>query len=177
VALDETTRLRRGLLGDLFNSVGALWDHLPGLLASFWINLRIAARTRAPYSRETWNSGIPGDLAGFQSLVVALVPAVVLALIYSPEWDTYLRFRWGGPVGETDPIFHLDIGFYLFRLPFYQLIQNGVTALSFLLLLVSVGAYLYVGAIQWGPAVPSVANPSGDMNRQHVLRSYFDLTG
>jgi uncharacterized membrane protein (UPF0182 family) len=117
----------------------------------FWINLWVVVRTSPAVQKGTSGMWIPGRFSGFRSFVIAAVPAVFFALTYYPQWDTYLRFRWGGLFGETDPIFHLDIGFYLFRLPFYQLIQNGSTALTFFVLLITIGAYLYVGIIQWGP--------------------------
>jgi uncharacterized membrane protein (UPF0182 family) len=74
---------------------------------------------------------------------------LVFALIYYPEWDTYLRFGWGGTFGETDPIFNKDIGFYLFRLPFYELIQNGLTGLAVVTLLATLIAYAYLGALRF----------------------------
>jgi uncharacterized membrane protein (UPF0182 family) len=116
-----------------------------------WVNLRIVTRTRPAAVKAAPGMWIPRGLSRSMSAGIAAVPAVVFALTYYPQWDTYLRFRWGGLFGETDPIFHLDIGFYLFRLPFYQLIQNGITALTFFALLIMIVAYLYFGVIQWGP--------------------------
>jgi uncharacterized membrane protein (UPF0182 family) len=115
-----------------------------------WVNLRVVSRTRPAAAKAAPGIWIARGLSRSMSVVIAAVPAVVFALTYYPQWDTYLRFRWGGLFGETDPIFHLDIGFYLFRLPFYQLIQNGITALTFFTLLIMIVAYLYFGVIQWG---------------------------
>jgi uncharacterized membrane protein (UPF0182 family) len=114
----------------------------------FWISLRFVARMAPSDSTAVQGGGISGRLTSFGSLLIAIVLAFIFALVYYPEWDTYLRFRWGGVFGETDPIFHLDLGFYLFRLPFYQLIQNGIASLTFFLLLVTMGAYAYLGAVQ-----------------------------
>lgn len=114
----------------------------------FWISLRFAARMAPSDSTAVQVGGISGGLTSFGSLLIAIVLAFIFALVYYPEWDTYLRFRWGGVFGETDPIFHLDLGFYLFRLPFYQLIQNGIASLTFFVLLVTMGAYAYLGAVQ-----------------------------
>lgn len=46
------------------------------------------------------------------------------------QWDTYLRFRYGGSFGVADPLFGVDVGFYVFQLPFYQLLQTSVVMLS-----------------------------------------------
>jgi uncharacterized protein len=118
------------------------------VLLCFWVSLRVVVLLVPNASLEMERRGIPGGLSGFRCLLIAMVPAFFFALAYYPEWDTYLRFRWGGVFGDTDPVFHLDLGFYLFRLPFYQLIQNGITSLTFFLLLVTMGAYAYLGVVQ-----------------------------
>ena len=84
------------------------------------------------------------------AFLIASMVALIFALIYYPGWDTYLRFRWGGAFGEPDPIFNADIGFYLFRLPFYELIQNGLTGLAVVTLLITFIAYAYLGALRYG---------------------------
>jgi uncharacterized membrane protein (UPF0182 family) len=114
-----------------------------------WFNLRLVARTKPAVMRENPVLWIPRGLSGSMSAIVAAAIALLFALTYYPQWDTYLRFRWGGLFGETDPIFHRDIGFYLFRLPFYELIQNGMTGLFLLTLVITIGVYFYFGALQW----------------------------
>lgn len=118
------------------------------VLLCFWISLRLAARLSSDQGLRDAGGRSPAGLTSLRIFFIALVPALIYALYYYPQWDTYLRFRYGGAFGETDPIFHLDLGFYLFRLPFYQLIQNGVTLLAFFLLLVTIGAYAFLGAVQ-----------------------------
>jgi len=41
-----------------------------------------------------------------------------------------LRFRYGGSFGVADPLFGVDLGFYFFRLPFYELLQSSLTFLT-----------------------------------------------
>ena len=70
-------------------------------------------------------------------LAVVLVSAVValfFALGFYSQWDTYLRFRYGGSFGVSDPLFGVDVGFYLFHLPFYQLLQTSLMLLTVLTL-------------------------------------------
>src|SRR5438094_1886777 len=50
-------------------------------------------------------------------LVAAVFVASVAALIVSTQWLPVLMALHGVPVGEADPLFGRDIGFYLFRLP------------------------------------------------------------
>ncbi|NVL93013.1 MAG: UPF0182 family protein, partial [Desulfobacterales bacterium] len=52
------------------------------------------------------------------------------------------------PFGSTDPIFNRDIGFYLFSLPFYAFVRNGLLVLFVSAGLVTMGWYLKNGALQ-----------------------------
>jgi uncharacterized membrane protein (UPF0182 family) len=81
--------------------------------------------------------------------VISCFIALIFGLIYYSEWDTYLRFRWGGSFGFSDPIFGADIGFYIFRLPFYEVIQNGLTGLTFITFLMIFIAYQSLGIVQF----------------------------
>ena len=47
------------------------------------------------------------------------------------NWDMALRFIQQVPFGERDPIFGKDIGFYLFSLPAYIALKNGLLHVLF----------------------------------------------
>jgi uncharacterized membrane protein (UPF0182 family) len=53
-----------------------------------------------------------------------------------------LRFMYGQPFGSSDPIFNKDIGFYVFSLPLYLLVQNGLLVFFILAGLLTIGWYL-----------------------------------
>jgi uncharacterized protein len=99
----------------------------------------IHARSRPPISRTLW---------AVSYVFISGVIALMFALAFYSEWDTYLRFRWGGPTGIADPIFHADAGFYLFQLPFYKLIQGSLLSLTFLTTVLTSGTYAWAGAFQ-----------------------------
>ncbi|MEY2977527.1 MAG: UPF0182 family protein [Prochlorotrichaceae cyanobacterium] len=63
------------------------------------------------------------------------------------QWEKVLQYVYRTPFGETDPIFGLDLGFYFFQLPFYQVLHS--TALSVLggSLFIAVLLYAIKGAI------------------------------
>jgi uncharacterized protein len=65
----------------------------------------------------------------------------------------YLRFRYGGSFGFSDPLFNVDIGFYLFRLPFLQLLQSSLTGLTLITLVAALILYAYIGLLQLGGRV------------------------
>ena len=71
--------------------------------------------------------------------------ALFFASGFFSAWDTYLRFRYGGAFGFSDPLFGVDVGFYVFHLPFYVLLQASLTLLTILTLAVVLLAYVLLG--------------------------------
>ena len=134
-----------------------------------WINLRHAAKNAAknsaalrvgsPWSldlsQQPFLSRTGADAQTAIELPPRLLKAVVVlvsagvALFFASsfyaEWDTYLRFRYGGSFGFSDPLFGVDVGFYIFHLPFYVLLQSSVTLLAILTLGIVLAAYVFLG--------------------------------
>lgn len=77
----------------------------------------------------------------------ALVPAVIVGLVYAGSWDVLIRFSGGGAFGATDPVYNNDIGFYVFTLPFLQLVETTAIVVIGLGTLLVVLAYLQSGTI------------------------------
>ena len=71
--------------------------------------------------------------------------ALFFATGFYSEWDTYLRFRYGGSFGVSDPLFGVDVGFYVFHLPFYVLLQSSLTLLTILTLGIVLATYAFLG--------------------------------
>jgi hypothetical protein len=80
---------------------------------------------------------------------MAVVAALFNALMFYAKWDTYFRFRYGGSFGLHDPLFGVDAGFYMFRLPFYELLQNSLATLALIALLAVLACYAYFGFPQF----------------------------
>ena len=110
-----------------------------------WVNLRFAARNIDMVDGESFFSKAfkhPVDASRTinidvspKLLILAIDFAIVIlslifALSVSGQWDTFLRFRYGGSFGIADPLFGVDLGFYVFRLPFYEMLQGSITVLT-----------------------------------------------
>ncbi len=74
--------------------------------------------------------------------------AFVMASTLSDRWLDFLLFLRATPFGLTDPIFGLDVGFYIFRLPLYQLLAGWLLALVILSLIGTLVAYGVAGALR-----------------------------
>ena len=122
----------------------------------FWINLRLLFTRIDVYSFITGSPASAGKFSGPQSSStpprgLAAFIACVIALIFgsalTKKWDTLLRFQWSQSYAEVDPIYAQDIGFYLFRLPLLELMQNTVAAVIFITLLLLLMTYFWVSAL------------------------------
>jgi hypothetical protein len=132
-----------------------------------WLNFRFAARTiytlyksnqidRVGFIDATPSlKNINLDLnPRIQAILVAAVAAAVsllFALGMSSQWDTWLRFRYGGSFGILDPLFKLDVGFYVFRLPFYEMLQGALVYLTLIGLAVVLVVYTSLGLLRLAP--------------------------
>jgi len=88
-----------------------------------------------------------------RALNSVLIAAILIGSFYiaskgAYQWNLLLRYLYQQPFGSTDPIFSRDIGFYLFSLPFYLYVRDGLLILFVAAGLVTIGWYLKNGALQ-----------------------------
>jgi uncharacterized membrane protein (UPF0182 family) len=133
-----------------------------GALVFLWINIHYASKNnldsdddrKTPSSaKKTRGIEIRGVPVSHQALMrmaamMTLALAAFFALGFYAQWDTYLRFRYGGSFGLSDPIFRVDLGFYLFRLPFYQLLQSSIVFLTTLAIIAVCLEYACFGVLR-----------------------------
>ena len=81
---------------------------------------------------------------------LALLLSLIVGMFAAGRWEQWLLWRSGGPFGEQDPLLGLDIGFYVFSLPFLQLVRRIAQALVILAGLASAGIYLLSGSLTSG---------------------------
>ncbi|MCW5852018.1 MAG: UPF0182 family protein [Anaerolineae bacterium] len=140
-----------------FASVGyssVFWGLLRARLGLFGLGLLLAALliggnwflARALYRREPVFFGQEDPLAS-PALVLGLgIGAGLLSLLLgaaaSAAWDTILLYQNQQPFGQTDPIFGLDVGFYVFTLPLWRFVQGWLMGGLFLALVGVGGIYL-----------------------------------
>ena len=148
-----------------------------------WINLRLAARNGATFraGHLTSESAIAAQLDiqisptvfKLATAAAAVAAALIFALVLYGQWDTYLRFRYGGSFGLSDPLFGVDAGFYLFRLPFYELLQGSLTALALITLLAVLALYAYFGLLRFSQS-PKMGGRSAQ-SVPHLSTLFFVL--
>ncbi len=137
-----------------FGFGAAVWIFLILIIT---VNLHVARRlSPAPGSGSPFKEG-----AGYAAqmgvsiktlnvlfLALILIASFVLASKGSLKWDLVLRYLYQEPFGGNDPIFGRDMGFYVFVLPFYAFIRNGLLVLFLFAAGLTLIWYLKNGALQ-----------------------------
>src|SRR2546428_825603 len=141
--------------------------------AALWlsVNLRVALAAVGDFRPVfTTREGLAITLPGRQqlrtvALAVAVVVAVLVGLYGSAQWRTWLTWRHATAFGQPDPILGYDAGFYVFSLPFLELVRGLGQALVILAALGAGALYLVSGSLTSGfPSMLSMTGPA----RRHL---------
>ncbi len=116
-----------------------LIGNIPPLWASRW-----AQEGEAP---EVGGEPLTRDRLQRLGYVVAGVLSLLFAAGFSGRWNDLLRFWYAGSYGQADPVYGVDLAFYMLELPFLQSLQSAVVGLAFLGLLALVTGYVIAGQI------------------------------
>src|SRR5271165_1673906 len=145
----------------LFASFGAIF------FVALWANLLICDRMGASsVSLDPEDElvrryqHVVRPYAGRLYAALAFVFALVAASGTIGEWQNWILFTHAQPFPNTDPQFHKNVGFYVFKLPFYSFLVNWVLVSLIVILVVTVIFHYLNGGIRLqrpGPRVrPSV---------------------
>lgn len=146
------TSLWTGVLGaKLF--LGTVF--VAGFLVGMWANLAIVDRCAPALSSlgaeddlvRRWRTLI-GRHPRLIRTLVALALALLVGIGASSHWQQWILFRHAVPFGVKDPEFHMDVGFFVFQLPFYQFLVSWTFLALAVMFVVSVLAHLLSGGIR-----------------------------
>ncbi|MDE2485134.1 MAG: UPF0182 family protein [candidate division NC10 bacterium] len=137
-----------------------------------YVNLYLASRlTTTDVLLEVEDRfGLPSRLViepYFRPLLIpgALGLGVISAFRAAAEWENYIRFANALPFGIQDPIFRTDVGFYVFKLPFFSFVYSWLITSIGLTLLLTALTYLLFRGIQITTRGPIIAR----LARTHLL--------
>jgi uncharacterized membrane protein (UPF0182 family) len=89
-----------------------------------------------------------GRRAGLVRAVVSLVFGLIAGVGVSAQWNEWILFRNGGDFGVADATFDTDVGFYVFKLPFYSAVVDWLFASLVIILLITIVAHYLNGGIR-----------------------------
>ena len=86
----------------------------------------------------------------------ALVLAFMLALPATAQWQDWLLFRNSKSFGVQDEQFNVDVGFYVFELPFISFAIDWLFAALVIVTLLTLAAHLLNGGVLFTSSTPTV---------------------
>jgi len=113
-----------------------------GLL--FFGNLVLATRF-APRTETPWPWDITSQLrklSKWSIIAGTILLSLIFGLVAQGNWQVVLQFLNGQSFGVTDPVFHNEVGFYVFSLPFWYFLRGWLLAALIITLLGSAVVYL-----------------------------------
>lgn len=144
--------------------VSVLW-----LVANFRIALRTVGDGRPIFTTQ---QGMEVALPGRQQLgtiasAIALLLAALIGLYASSQWETWVTWQNAVRFNQPDPILGRDISFYVFTIPFLQLIRGIGQTLIVLAALGAGGLYLVSGSL--------LSRPSSFISMTPAVRRHLSL--
>ena len=70
-----------------------------------------------------------------------IVLGLILGSVLAARWELFLKFTNSVPFNQNDPVYGLDLGFYIFNLPFYSFVQGWVLGLFIVVLLATIALH------------------------------------
>ncbi len=112
-------------------------------LIFIWINWALARKRALRTTNPLQPQILKLPWARWIIAVVAIFLAFGFGTGVSSQWETALQFLYRTNFGTLDPLFGMDVSFYLFSLPLYEFVQGWVSSLLFVTL--AGAAALYAG--------------------------------
>jgi uncharacterized membrane protein (UPF0182 family) len=159
-------------------SACAIW--LSGILAHRYA-MGIVDTSQVEAAGPSGTTVVTGDLAELVAprirwrssiACVAVVFGLLVAGSEISSWDIALRFVYQVPVGERDPIFGRDIGFYLFSLPAFLVLKNWLLRLLLCSAIVAGAVYGLRGDIAL-ERPPRTLSPAAITHASALLGLFF----
>ncbi|MGE5598449.1 MAG: UPF0182 family protein, partial [Bacteroidota bacterium] len=111
-------------------------------LANFGLAFRAFTRFRRPEEDLLVRMGLHQSVLAWLNIAGSAILALFVSAAFNPGWTAVQQFLHPVAAGARDPVFHRDIGYYLFRFPIWRSLNGLLQSLVWLTL-------LGTGAIYW----------------------------
>ncbi|MFH1294499.1 MAG: UPF0182 family protein, partial [Candidatus Aenigmatarchaeota archaeon] len=136
------------ILADLFwfqsMELGSVYMRI--LTTTIWVGaafgLAFLAFSSLNYSISRRFGSKKHDKTGLPVFIVILILSFLIGMAFS-GWEPVLRLQNQTSFGISDPVFGMDVSFYVFTLPFYQMLLGFAGLTLFLTLLLTIFSYLH----------------------------------
>ncbi len=104
---------------------------------------------------------------------VALLLGMFIGFAQTGNWDTVLKWLYAAPFGRSDPLFGLDLGFYVFSLPVYDLLRGWGLLIIFLSAAIAVCIYWVRGDVGYQQGEFPTLSPAAIRHLSGLLTIFF----
>jgi uncharacterized membrane protein (UPF0182 family) len=148
----------------LFSQIGLSGLGGIGFIALVGANVFVARAVAKRYGYRVFHGAI--ELPGLDRFAEAFRWVVWLAVLLvgyavgqwsSLHWQDYLLAGHSVPMHQADPIFHIDLGFYLFHLNYHWFLYHLALVIVIFCLISAGAVYLLEGGVWVTPRGPNVA--------------------
>ena len=151
--------------------------------ALVYFNFRLAQRGLAPvHFTMPANDGGAAAMINVTAVIrrLTLPLSIIIGLMVgfgaAASWEMFLQFTHATPFGVLDPVWHRDVGFYVFALPGIEAVVGLLRGLAIGMLILLVPIYGLRGDIIPSPPRNLRIEPSAARHLAIVLASVFLLT-
>jgi uncharacterized membrane protein (UPF0182 family) len=125
------------------------WIYLGSNAWALAHNLQYARIPHLQFQDRQFSLQDPRILRSIRWILLAVATGISLlfSFYFFSQWDAFFRFAEAPTTDYTDPIFGHNAGFYMFKYPFWELIQNSATTLAFLTTFALTFAYMASGML------------------------------
>ena len=123
---------------------------------NYWLANRLTSDRSYLFLAGTEFEPYTRTVSNLSALVLVFIVAISAASASAQFWSTTLQFLKATDYNRLDPIYGKDVGFYLFKLPFYEGLQTWLFTLLGLGLLIAIAVYLSKGIIGISFTLPNL---------------------
>ena len=116
---------------------------------NYWLTLRLTRDRAFRFLESSEFEPYTNKIANYAIAVLIFIVALSVANISASAWELFPQFTNASEVGVLDPIYQQDLGFYLFRLPLWDNLENWWLTLLVATLVLSVAVYIFKGILRF----------------------------
>jgi uncharacterized protein len=133
--------------GAIWLSTLAIYGAFLGL--NYWVALRLTGDRRFRFLESSELEPYTNKIANYLMAVVIFIIALSVANLSAAAWELFPRWTNATEFRKVDPIYHQDLGFYFFRLPLLDSLENWWLTLLIAGLVISVLVYVLRGILRF----------------------------
>ena len=130
----------------------AIWSITFGVFASFlglnyWLALRLTGDRTFRFLESNQFEPYTRQIANYIACLAIFITSLAIANFSAKSWEIILKFFNSTQFQVIDPIYQQDLGFYLFKLPLFDNLENWFLTLLIAGLVIAVLVYIFKGIL------------------------------